>query len=146
MKKIILFIAALIGVSLAIKGFATNNNSSDIENIRSFYGKYAIAYNIKDYRESNAKCDSIMAIYCSDALCKDTKEDRISGISYDYPTDNVGIDEAAAKTISVAQNNGQYIVTYKLNDINDRFQKIVRDVRLQVTMNNGKIAKVKSIR
>lgn len=146
MKRLLILMVLVIGTALIIKVFAYVNDNSDSEKILSFYHKYAVAYNIKDYRQSNAQCDSILSVYCTSKMCKDTKEDRVNGVSYDFATDNMGIDEAALKTLRVVQNGDHYVVTYRLNDINDRFQKIVRNVKLQVTMSNGKIATVQSVK
>lgn len=146
MKRLLFLMATVFCTTLIIRAFTVGNGNSDIERIQSFYHKYAVAYNLKDYRQANAQCDSILSVYCTSKMCKDTKEDRVNGISYDFATDNIGIDEDALKTLRIVQDGDYYVVTYRLNDINDRFQKIVRNVKLQVTMDNGKIATVKSVK
>ena len=78
-------------------------------------------------------------------MCKDTKKDRTSGIAYDFATDNIGIDSLALQTLNVKYDNGAYIVTYKYNDMNDKRQKFIRDVKLKGGMKDGKIESVKAI-
>lgn len=86
-----------------------------------------------------------MNIYCSAEMCKVTKKDRISGIAYDFATDNIGIDTLALQTLNVKYDNGAYTVTYKYNDMNDKRQKFIRNVKLKVGMKDGKISTVKAI-
>lgn len=145
MKKVFSLVLVLTLVSTAITVFAkTMTDYHDF--IVTFYKAYATAFSEKDMLKSFEKCDSVMAIYCTETLCKDTKDDRKeTGICYDYATDDEGADELSYKTIKVTKRDSYYIVTYLVNNMNDRNQKYVKSVKLKVTMSNGKIATVKSL-
>jgi len=122
------------------------NNNKDLEKVRDFYRQYAVAYSIKNLKASFAKCDSLLKIYCSEALCKATKDDRKgTGICYDYATDNAGIDTLSVKTLDVKPVGNNYIVTYKRNAKDDRNRYYIRSINLKVTVKNGKINQVKEI-
>ena len=146
MKRLSIFLAALLCVVLAaVKVSAGTGDANEVEMVREFYQQYAVAFSISDNKTSFAKCDSVMNFYCSAEMCKDTKKDRTSGIAYDFATDNIGIDSLALQTLNVKYDNGAYIVTYKYNDMNDKRQKFIRDVKLKVGMKDGKIDTVKAM-
>ena len=146
MKRLSIILAALLCVVLAaVKVSAETGDANEIEKVREFYRQYAVAFSISDIKTSFAKCDSVMNIYCSAEMCKDTKKDRISGIAYDFATDDIGIDSLALQTLNVKYDNGAYTVTYKYNDMNDKRQKFIRNAKLKVGMKDGKINTVKAI-
>ena len=146
MKKIVLLVFGLV-LAFSLKDAFAETSTKDADSIAKFYKAYAKAFCEPDFIKSYEKCDSVMAIYCTPALCRDTKEDRGgTGICYDYATDDEGADELSINTLKVTSHNDYYIVTYQTNTINDRNQKYIKSVKLQVTMSNGKITKVKSIK
>lgn len=147
MKKLCIAMSMILCVSVGCMKVWAGNNNNDLEKVRSFYQKYAVAFSIADIKTSFAKCDSLLKIYCSEAMCKDTKDDRKgSGICYDYATDNTGIDTLSIKTLVVKPVGNSYIVTYKTNTKDDRNRAYVRSVKLRVTVKNGKISQVKEIK
>ncbi len=138
--------AMILCVSVGCMKVWAGSNNNDLGKVRDFYRQYAVAFSIEDIKVSFAKCDSLLKIYCSEALCKATKDDRKgSGICYDYATDNVGIDKLSVKTLDVKSVSNSYIVTYKMNTKDDRNRAYVRSVKLRVTVKNGKINQVKEI-
>ena len=146
MKRLSIILAALLCVVLAaVKVQAGKGDANVVELVGKFYRKYDVAFSKSDNKTSFAKCDSVMNIYCSAEMCKDTKKDRISGIAYDFATDDIGIDSLALQTLNVKYDNGAYTVTYKYNDMNDKRQKFIRNVKLKVGMKDGKISTVKAI-
>ncbi len=149
MKKGLWVIACIMALMACSKGgspsanpLTGNNEEGDGNKILSFYRQYGKAFSMKDMRQSFAKCDSLMAVYCSAELCRDTKEDRLHGIAYEFVTCNYGIDELSSRTLQVETEKDAYIVTYDFNDMDDRMQRKVRTVVLKVEMRNHKIHKV----
>ena len=125
MKRLNIILAALLCVVLAaVKVSAGTGDANEIEKVREFYRQYAVAFSISDNK---------------------TKKDRISGIAYDFATDDIGIDSLALQTLNVKYDNGAYTVTYKYNDMNDKRQKFIRNAKLKVGMKDGKINTVKAI-
>lgn len=136
------WILATASVLLAGNLWAESPWEKDGHKILSFYQQYGTAFSMKDMRQSFARCDSLMAVYCSAELCKDTKEDRLHGIAYEFVTCNYGIDELSSRTVQVRTEGNAYIVTYDFNDMDDRMQSKVKTVALKVEMKNHKIDKV----
>ena len=121
---------------------AENHEEEDGDKILSFYRQYGKAFSMKDMRQSFAKCDSLMAVYCSAELCRDTKEDRLHGIAYEFVTCNYGIDELSSWTLQVETEKDAYIVIYDFNGMDDRMQRKVKTVVLKMEMKNHKIDRV----
>ena len=147
MKRLSIILAALLCVVLAaVKVSAGTGDANEIEKVREFYRQYAVAFSIGDYNQRVAKCDSLLKNYCSETICKNTRDDRgVNGLHYDYATDDAGIDASSTKTLEVkAQDNG-YIVTYKRNAKDDRNREYTKNVKLKVGMKDGKINTVKAI-
>ena len=147
MKRTSIILAALLCVVLAaVKVSAGTGDASEVEKVREFYQQYAVAFSIGDYNQRIAKCDSLLKNYCSETICKNTRDDRgVNGLHYDYATDDAGIDASSVKTLEVkAQDNG-YIVTYKRNAKDDRNREYIKNVKLKVGMKDGKIDTVKAI-
>ena len=103
MKRTSLILAALLCVVLAaVKVSAGTGDANEIEKVREFYRQYAVAFSIGDYNQRVAKCDSLLKNYCSETICKNTRDDRgVNGLHYDYATDDAGIDASSAKTLEV---------------------------------------------
>ena len=147
MKRLSMILAALLCVVLAaVKVSAGTGDANEIEKVREFYRQYAVAFSIGDYNQRIAKCDSLLKTYCSETICKNTRDDRgVNGLHYDYATDDAGIDASSVKTLEVkAQDNG-YIVTYKRNAKDDRNREYTKNVKLKVGMKDGKIDTVKAM-
>ena len=147
MKRLSMILAALLCVVLAaVKVSAGTGDANEIEKVREFYRQYAVAFSIGDYNQRIAKCDSLLKTYCSETICKNTRDDRgVNGLHYDYATDDAGIDASSVKTLEVkAQDNG-YIVTYKRNAKDDRNREYTKNVKLKVGMKDGKIDSVKAM-
>mgnify|MGYP004703834145 FL=1 len=146
MKKLCMLMAMILCVSVSCMKMWAGNNDHDLEKVRDFYRQYAVAYSIKNLKASFAKCDSLLKIYCSETICKDTKDDRGgTGIYYDYATDDAGIDTLSVKTLDVKPVGNNYIVTYKRNAKDDRNRYYIRSIKLRVTVKGGKINQVKEI-
>ena len=146
MKKLCMTMAMILCVSVGCMKMWAGNNDHDLEKVRDFYRQYAVAYSIKNLKASFAKCDSLLKIYCSETICKDTKDDRGgTGIYYDYATDDAGIDTLSVKTLDVKPIGNNYIVTYKRNAKDDRNRYYIRSIKLRVTVKGGKINQVKEI-
>ena len=147
MKRTSVILAALLCVVLAaVKVSAGTGDANEIEKVREFYRQYAVAFSISDYNQRIAKCDSLLKTYCSETICKNTRDDRgVNGLHYDDATDDAGIDASSVKTLEVkAQDNG-YIVTYKRNAKDDRNREYTKNVKLKVGMKDGKIESVKAM-
>ena len=147
MKRLSIILAALLCVVLAaVKVSAGTGDANEVEKVREFYRQYAVAFSIGDYNQRIAKCDSLLKTYCSETICKNTRDDRgVNGLHYDYATDDAGIDASSVKTLEVkAQDNG-YIVTYKRNAKDDRNREYTKNVKLKVGMKDGKINTVKAM-
>ena len=147
MKRTSIILAALLCVVLAaVKVSAGTGDANEVEKVREFYRQYAVAFSIGDYNQRIAKCDSLLKNYCSETICKNTRDDRgTNGLHYDYATDDAGIDASSVKTLEVkAQDNG-YIVTYKRNAKDDRNREYTKNVKLKVGMKDGKIDTVKAM-
>ncbi len=138
--------AIILCVSVGCMKVWAGSNNNDQGKVRDFYRQYAVAFSIKNLKASFAKCDSLLKIYCSETICKDTKDDREgTGICYDYATDNAGIDTLSVKTLDVKPVGNNYIVTYKRNAKDDRNRYYIRSIKLRVTVKGGKINQVKEI-
>lgn len=147
MKRLSLIMATFLCMVLAtMKVFASTGNANEIEKVREFYRQYAVAFSIGNYNQRIAKCDSLLKNYCSETICKNTRDDRgVTGLHYDYATDDAGIDTSSVKTLEVKTQNNCYIVTYKRIAKDDRNQEYTKSVKLKVTVKDGKINTVKAI-
>lgn len=135
---ILLFVCTcLIGVCPALV-----QGGNDEERILSFYRQYALAFSLDDFVESDRKCDSIMAAFCTARMCRETIEDRENGLGYDFATDNVGIDSLSYRTLRVSEATGCYVVEYDFNDKTDNEQWNTGHAKLRVELEGGKINKV----
>ena len=139
--------AALLCVVLAaVKVSAGTGDANEIEKVREFYRQYAVAFSISDYNLRIAKCDSLLKSYCSETICKNTRDDRgVNGLHYDYATDDAGINTSSVKTLEVKVQDNGYIVTYKRNAKDDHNREYTKSVKLKVGMKDGKIDTVKAM-
>ena len=147
MKRLSIILAALLCVVLAaVKVSAGTGDANEIEKVREFYRQYAVAFSIGDYNQRIAKCDSLLKSYCSETICKNTRDDRgVNGLHYDYATDDAGINTSSVKTLEVKVQDNGYIVTYKRNAKDDHNREYTKNVKLKVGMKNGKIDTVKAM-
>lgn len=129
-------------IILAVSAFVSEDTGQYVGRLYTYYRQYGIASCIDDYEHSCRKCDSLTMIYCTPAIYSDTKDDRINGVGYDFPTDDYGIDTLSARTLSVKQKGGYYQVEYDLRYKTDTEQWEIRHARLRVEMEGGKICKV----
>ena len=147
MKRLSIILAALLCVVLAaVKVSAGTGDANEIEKVREFYRQYAVAFSIGDYNQRVAKCDSLLKSYCSETICKNTRDDRgVNGLHYDYATDDAGINTSSVKTLEVKVQDNGYIVTYKRNAKDDHNREYTKSVKLKIGMKDGKINTVKAI-
>ena len=147
MKRLSIILAALLCVVLAaVKVSAGTGDANEIEKVREFYRQYAVASSIGDYNQRIAKCDSLLKSYCSETICKNTRDDRgVNGLHYDYATDDAGINTSSVKTLEVKVQDNGYIVTYKRNAKDDHNREYTKSVKLKIGMKDGKINTVKAI-
>ena len=147
MKRLSIILAALLCVVLAaVKVSAGTGDANEVEKVRKFYQQYAVAFSIGDYNQRIAKCDSLLKSYCSETICKNTRDDRgVNGLHYDYATDDAGINTLSVKTLEVKVQDNGYIVTYKRNAKDDHNRKYTKSVKLKVGMKDGKIDTVKAM-
>ena len=147
MKRLSIILAALLCVVLAaVKVSAGTGDANEIEKVREFYRQYAVASSIGDYNQRIAKCDSLLKSYCSETICKNTRDDRgVNGLHYDYATDDAGINTSSVKTLEVKVQDNGYIVTYKRNAKDDHNREYTKSVKLKVGMKDGKIDTVKAM-
>lgn len=147
MKRLSIILAALLCVVLAaVKVSAGTGDANEVEKVREFYQQYAVAFSIGDYNQRIAKCDSLLKSYCSETICKNTRDDRgVNGLHYDYATDDAGINTSSVKTLEVKVQDNGYIVTYKRNAKDDHNREYTKNVKLKVGMKNGKIDTVKAM-
>ena len=147
MKRLSIILAALLCVVLAaMKVSAGTGDANEIEKVREFYRQYAVASSIGDYNQRIAKCDSLLKSYCSETICKNTRDDRgVNGLHYDYATDDAGINTSSVKTLEVKVQDNGYIVTYKRNAKDDHNREYTKSVKLKVGMKDGKIDTVKAM-
>lgn len=147
MKRLSIILAALLCVVLAaVKVSAGTGDANEVEKVREFYRQYAVAFSIGDYNQRIAKCDSLLKSYCSETICKNTRDDRgVNGLHYDYATDDAGINTSSVKTLEVKVQDNGYIVTYKRNAKDDHNREYTKNVKLKVGMKDGKINTVKAI-
>ena len=147
MKRLSIILAALLCVVLAaVKVSAGTGDANEIEKVREFYRQYAVAFSISDYNLRIAKCDSLLKSYCSETICKNTRDDRgVNGLHYDYATDDAGINTSSVKTLEVKVQDNGYIVTYKRNAKDDHNRDYTKSVKLKVGMKDGKIDTVKAM-
>ena len=147
MKRTSIILAALLCVVLAaVKVSAGTGDANEFEKVREFYQQYAVAFSIGDYNQRIAKCDSLLKSYCSETICKNTRDDRgVNGLHYDYATDDAGINTSSVKTLEVKVQDNGYIVTYKRNAKDDHNREYTKNVKLKVGMKNGKIDTVKAM-
>ena len=147
MKRLSIILAALLCVVLAaVKVSAGTGDANEIEKVREFYRQYAVAFSISDYNLRIAKCDSLLKSYCSETICKNTRDDRgVNGLHYDYATDDAGINTSSVKTLEVKVQDNGYIVTYKRNAKDDHNREYTKSVKLKVGMKDGKIDTVKAM-
>lgn len=145
MKKVLVSIVVFVGACLVANVFASQTSSDDAAKVTAFYQQYAQAWCLTDVAEMDRKCDSLMAIYCTATLCNDTKSDRVTGVGYDYATDNNGMDMMSAQTLLVSNEEDYYKVAYRTNFMNDRRVNVVKQINLKVELENGKISKVSTM-
>lgn len=147
MKRLSIILAALLCVVLAaVKVSAGTGDANEVKKVREFYRQYAVAFSIGDYNQRIAKCDSLLKSYCSETICKNTRDDRgVNGLHYDYATDDAGINTSSVKTLEVKVQDNGYIVTYKRNAKDDHNREYTKNVKLKVGMKNGKIDTVKAM-
>ena len=147
MKRLSIILAALLCVVLAaVKVSAGTGDANEVEKVREFYRQYAVAFSIGDYNQRIAKCDSLLKSYCSETICKNTRDDRgVNGLHYDYATDDAGINTSSVKTLEVKVQDNGYIVTYKRNAKDDHNREYTKNVKLKIGMKDGKINTVKAI-
>lgn len=147
MKRLSIILAALLCVVLAaVKVSAGTGGANEVEMVREFYQQYAVAFSISDYNQRIAKCDSLLKNYCSETICKNTRDDRgVNGLHYDYATDDAGIDASSVKTLEVKVQDNGYSVTYKRNAKDDHNREYTKNVKLKVGMKDGKINTVKAM-
>ena len=147
MKRLNIILATLLCVVLAaVKVSAGTGDANEVEKVREFYRQYAVAFSIGDYNQRIAKCDSLLKSYCSETICKNTRDDRgVNGLHYDYATDDAGINTSSVKTLEVKVQDNGYIVTYKRNAKDDHNREYTKNVKLKVGMKDGKINTVKAI-
>ena len=147
MKRLSIILAALLCVVLAaMKVSAGTGDANEVEKVREFYRQYAVAFSIGDYNQRVAKCDSLLKNYCSETICKNTRDDRgVNGLHYDYATDDAGINTSSVKTLEVKVQDNGYIVTYKRNAKDDHNREYTKSVKLKVGMKDGKIDTVKAM-
>ena len=139
--------ATILCVMLAaVKVSAGTGDANEIEKVREFYRQYAVASSIGDYNQRIAKCDSLLKSYCSETICKNTRDDRgVNGLHYDYATDDAGINTSSVKTLEVKVQDNGYIVTYKRNAKDDHNREYTKSVKLKIGMKDGKIDTVKAM-
>ena len=147
MKRLNIILAALLCVVLAaVKVSAGTGDANEVEKVREFYQQYAVASSIGDYNQRIAKCDSLLKSYCSETICKNTRDDRgVNGLHYDYATDDAGINTSSVKTLEVKVQDNGYIVTYKRNAKDDHNREYTKSVKLKIGMKDGKIDTVKAM-
>lgn len=145
MKKVLVSLVVFVGACLVANVFASQTSSDDAAKVTAFYQQYAQAWCLTDVAEMDRKCDSLMAIYCTATLCNDTKSDRVTGVGYDYATDNNGMDMMSAQTLLVSNEEDYYKVAYRTNFMNDRRVNVVKQINLKVELENGKISKVSTM-
>ena len=147
MKRLNIILAALLCVVLAaVKVSAGTGDANEVKKVHEFYQQYAVASSIGDYNQRIAKCDSLLKSYCSETICKNTRDDRgVNGLHYDYATDDAGINTSSVKTLEVKVQDNGYIVTYKRNAKDDHNREYTKNVKLKVGMKDGKINTVKAM-
>lgn len=147
MKRLNIILAALLCVVLAaVKVSAGTGDANEVKKVREFYQQYAVASSIGDYNQRIAKCDSLLKSYCSETICKNTRDDRgVNGLHYDYATDDAGINTSSVKTLEVKVQDNGYIVTYKRNAKDDHNREYTKSVKLKIGMKDGKIDTVKAM-
>ena len=147
MKRLSIILATLLCVVLAaVKVSAGTGDANEVKKVREFYQQYAVASSIGDYNLRIAKCDSLLKSYCSETICKNTRDDRgVNGLHYDYATDDAGINTSSVKTLEVKVQDNGYIVTYKRNAKDDHNREYTKSVKLKVGMKDGKIDTVKAM-
>ena len=147
MKRLSIILATLLCVVLAaVKVSAGTGDANEVKKVREFYQQYAVASSIGDYNQRIAKCDSLLKSYCSETICKNTRDDRgVNGLHYDYATDDAGINTSSVKTLEVKVQDNGYIVTYKRNAKDDHNREYTKSVKLKIGMKDGKIDTVKAM-
>ena len=128
-----------VGACLVANVFASQTLSDESSKVTAFYQQYAQAWCLTDRSQSVHQCDSLMSVYCTPALCQEATNDPIG---YDYATDDAGMDEMSLQTLQVSKDGTDYKVSYKTNFKNDRYEKTIVQVNLNVKLENGKISKV----